>query len=132
MSSKWAYFHLLFKILNMSRAKMLSDYERGQIDALNGEGMSSRKMVNWIKRSKTVVKNYLSDQKNYGKKKHTGGRSSLTPREKGEFWELLVLVISTVDRLTTNWDLSSGSGLDSYGHFKYKKKDPATLFERTS
>jgi len=113
----------------MPRAKMLSDYERGQIDALTAEGMSSRKIANRIKRSKTVVNNYLADRKNYNKKKHTGRRSSLTSRDKRQILRAAGAynlncgqIIHQLGLKQSKWTIARV--LNSSGRFQYKKRIP--------
>jgi IS30 family transposase len=52
----------------MPKAKQLTEFERGQIAALNSAGKSHRQIAATIGRSKTAVTNYLADPENHGKK----------------------------------------------------------------
>jgi predicted transcriptional regulator len=60
----------------MGRAKHISDYERGKIDALRNEGLDERTIAENIKRSKTLVHNYLSS-KGKQRVKETRGRKKV-------------------------------------------------------
>jgi len=57
----------------MPHGKLLSDYEKGQINAFITCGKKKLKITKLIDRSPTVIRNYLNNQENYGKN-HKGGR----------------------------------------------------------
>ena len=56
----------------MSKAKRLTDYEKGKIEGLKFNNLSIREIAKIIKRSKTVVHNYLKLKGNYGKNGRQG------------------------------------------------------------
>ena len=64
----------------MGRGKTLSEYEKGKIDAYSEEGRSCRAVAKLLKRSKSVVNNYMRLQKNYGIKKSPGRKKKLNKR----------------------------------------------------
>jgi len=66
----------------MPRGKELTEFEKGEITGFATAGKSSREIGDLIGRSKTVVNNYLKLRENYGSKKRSGRKSSLTPRDK--------------------------------------------------
>src|SRR5690348_2276016 len=61
----------------MPRGTSLSDYEQGQISAMNVAGRSQREIAVAIRRSKTVVQAYLRDPGRYNTTQRSGRRSSL-------------------------------------------------------
>lgn len=61
----------------MSKAKRLSEYERGKIDGLRSENKSLSQIAKIINRSKTVVHNYLKNRENYGIVKGRGRKKKL-------------------------------------------------------
>ena len=63
----------------MSNSTQLS--EKGHFIAHRKSGMSGHEIEREINRSKTVIHNFLKKKK-YGKKKRTGGPSTLTMRQK--------------------------------------------------
>ena len=69
----------------MGRGKTLSEYEKGKIDAYSEEGRSCRAVAKLLKRSKSVVNNYMRLQKNYGIKKSPGRKKSLINALLGRF-----------------------------------------------
>ena len=66
----------------MPRGKILLEYQRGQIDALPSQGLSTREIAAEIEKSQTVVQHYLADKKNYGTNKYRGGTPKLSDRDK--------------------------------------------------
>lgn len=66
----------------MPKGTQLSDFEKGQIVAFRQCGLSGREISKRIKRSKTVVYNFLKNPEMYGMKKRTGRPEILTRREK--------------------------------------------------
>lgn len=72
----------------MSRGKQLTAKERGKIDAFKQEGYSNRQVAKKIKRSHSVVDNYLKLGDKYGIKKKTGRKSTITPLTKKRIFQL--------------------------------------------
>ena len=66
----------------MSRRPRLTEKEKGKIDLLTSEKRSTREIGKKIKRSHTVVANYLKLKDNYGLKGNCGRVSKLTPLTK--------------------------------------------------
>jgi transposase len=66
----------------MPKAEQLTEFERGQIAALNATGMPHRQIEASIRRSKTAVTNYLADPENHGRKKRSGRPKKVTPRDR--------------------------------------------------
>lgn len=66
----------------MPKGKKLSDYEKGQIDALSSTGKSAVEIGKSLGRTKDVIKKYLKNPRQYGTAKHTGRPSKLSSREK--------------------------------------------------
>ena len=70
---------LLF-FADMSKGTKLSEYEKGQIIALQRVGKSKREIARVIQRSDRVVRNYLSNHSSYGLTKRSGRKKKLSPR----------------------------------------------------
>ena len=69
--------------LTMPKRTHLSDSEKGEIEALRECGSSGREISKRIKRSKTVVYNFLKNPRMYGMKKELGDQKfSLIDREE--------------------------------------------------
>lgn len=66
----------------MGRRKRLSEYEKGQIDALFKEKKSIRGIAKQLKRSDHVVRNYLKNPAQYGKKNNGGRPKKLSARDE--------------------------------------------------
>lgn len=66
----------------MGRAKPLSTEERGKITAYKECGLSNREISRRLKRSSTVIDNFVKLGQNYNSKKSTGRPQVLTDREK--------------------------------------------------
>lgn len=66
----------------MGLGRRLTDYERGQIDALKAQGKSNREIARNIHRSPKVINNYLGDRQGYGQLKSTGRPRVLTARDE--------------------------------------------------
>lgn len=64
----------------MGHRSSLTEFERGQIDALRSSKMSLRAIATMLDRSKTVVHAYVKDPDGYGVKKSSGRKSKLGPR----------------------------------------------------
>lgn len=74
----------------MGRGKALSEYQKGQIDALQREGKTLRDIGEAVNKSKTVVGNYLNLGENYGKKKTTGRPHSIDRRSQRQLRRSLI------------------------------------------
>ncbi len=66
----------------MPKGKQLTEFERGQVAALNATGMPHREIAASIGRSKTAITNYLADPENHGRKKRPGRPKKVTPRDR--------------------------------------------------
>ncbi|CAH2092976.1 unnamed protein product [Euphydryas editha] len=66
----------------MPRGKHLNETEINIIKKLHSENYSMVKIAKIINRSHRVVRNFLKDPENYGKKKRTGRPKATTPRER--------------------------------------------------
>ena len=66
----------------MGKGKRLSDYERGQIQALHSSGLSHNVIAKRIRRSQTVISNFLRNIENYGKYNNCGKKEITTNRQK--------------------------------------------------
>ena len=66
----------------MSKGKLLTDFEKGQIAAYAESGMSKREIARRINRSHNVVIYFLKNPGNYGKKNAGGWTPTVTNREK--------------------------------------------------
>lgn len=62
----------------MSRKHRLSEKEKGKIDLLKSEGFSNREIAKKIKRSPTVVNNYVNLNDNYGLKGNRGRKTKIS------------------------------------------------------
>jgi len=65
----------------MARGVKLSNYEKGQIDTRHGQGESNRSIAKQIKRTLSVVNNYLKDPAGYGTKKRNNYKKKLNDRD---------------------------------------------------
>ena len=72
----------------MPRAKRLTEFEKGGIVELSSSGLSCQAIVKSIKRSKTVVHDFLQLNDNYGKKILEENLKHYHPEEKKEFCNL--------------------------------------------
>ena len=66
----------------MGKGKQLTSEEIGKIMAYRDQGLSMEQISIKIGRSKCAIFNLLKDPENYGKKKSTGRRRSLSPRDQ--------------------------------------------------
>ena len=71
---------LILLLLKMSKGKRLSEYEKGKIDGLKKNKLSGGRIAKIIKRSKTVVNNYIKLKEKYGLKGKRGRKKSLSKR----------------------------------------------------
>lgn len=79
----------------MPRGKQLDLKERSDIINYRCMGMTTRQIACRLKRSKTVVINFLNNIENYGKKKRTGRTPTLSERD-----------IRNIKRLAANSSIS--------------------------
>jgi transposase len=66
----------------MPRGTKLSEVDIAIIKTLHKRGVSNRKIASEIDRSETVVRHYLSNPSNYGQKKRSGRKSSISKRQQ--------------------------------------------------
>src|SRR5438552_4265422 len=66
----------------MPRGSHLTDFEKGQICALESTGKSHRQIAKELKRSHAVIDNYLRDKEGYGSKKRKGRPGKLSAKAK--------------------------------------------------
>jgi transposase len=66
----------------MPRAKQLTDYEKGQIDARQSKGDGYGTIAKALGRSKSGVRNYLTKRDGYGQKKRSGRHKKLSKRDE--------------------------------------------------
>lgn len=66
----------------MGRAASLSIVEKTKIDVLHSEKYSNRQIAKRLKRSDTVIDNYIKDPAKYGTKKSSGRKKKLNSRQK--------------------------------------------------
>lgn len=71
----------------MPRGTKLTDYEKGQIDALHQSGNSNREIGRQISRSHKVIDSYLQDPASYGTIRRSGRKKKLTPRDERAVWK---------------------------------------------
>ncbi|KAK9685314.1 Tc3 transposase [Popillia japonica] len=91
----------------MARGKILNEYEKGQINALNNEGFSNRGIARKINRSEHVVRNFLKNKENYGKKKRSGRPHALSSRDKRR-----ILRVASNSSLTAR-EIGSAAGVNT-------------------
>lgn len=65
----------------MPRGKNLSEFEKGQIQALKEHGMTNTAIAERLKRSRCVIANYLRNPETYGTTKRSGRPPKVTERE---------------------------------------------------
>ena len=65
----------------MPRGKVLTEYEKGMIDALKTSGEFTREIAPILKRSRHVINNYLNMKGKYGFKKRSGRKSTFSKRD---------------------------------------------------
>jgi len=73
----------------MGRGKSLSQVEIGQILAYHDENRSGSWIANKIKRSKSVVNDFLRDPEQYGQAKRSGRPRSMTDRDRRHVLRLI-------------------------------------------
>jgi len=72
----------------MPRGKFLSEFEKGQINALVACGKNNVQIAKLLSRSTTVIRNFINKNENYGKN-HKGGRNeALSSRDKNHITRL--------------------------------------------
>ena len=58
----------------------LSELEKGKITAFKKAQWTNRKIAKELGRSRNVVNNFVKNPQQYGRKKHTGRKSKISPR----------------------------------------------------
>ena len=66
----------------MAKGTKLFEFEKGEITALEKFGKSQREILKALRRSKTVICNYLKSPNKYGTRKPTGRPEKLLPQFK--------------------------------------------------
>ncbi len=66
----------------MPSGKVLSEHEKGQIDAFKKAGYSNRHVAKMLNRSPRVVNNYVNDPDNYGKNQKKRQSTVLSERDR--------------------------------------------------
>lgn len=66
----------------MPKGSVLSEKEKGMIEAYKREGVSFREIGRRLSRSDKVIRNYLKDPGKYGTTKRKPKKSKLSPRDK--------------------------------------------------
>ena len=64
----------------MTKGTKLSEFKKGEIEALKRVGKSQRAISKAYKRSKTVICYYLKSPNKYGTRKSTGRLEKLSPQ----------------------------------------------------
>ena len=113
----------------MPKWTALTGHQKGQIDALIVSKKNSiRSITKVIGKSDRVVRNYLKDRENYGKKKRSGRLPSLTSRDKSHIIRLagdktisaakINAQLKLTQSTTTIWRV-----INSCNHLKREKRD---------
>lgn len=66
----------------MPRGLKLTEFEKGQITAYEGQNKSNRWIANKLNRSLDVINRYVKDKANYGTTKRSGRPQKLSVRQK--------------------------------------------------
>ena len=114
----------------MPRGNLLTEFERGQIQALRSENIGFREISRRIGRSDAAVRTYLRDPENYGKSMGGVRRSAVSKRDKRAILREMSNKATTITRVkhdlqlaaskSTIWRVVSTSAL--INHAKMKKK----------
>ena len=64
----------------MAKGTKLSEFDKGEITALKKVRKSQREILKALRRSKTVICNYLKSPNKYGTRKPTGRPEKLSPQ----------------------------------------------------
>lgn len=113
----------------MPKGVALTEFEQGQVAALHKEGRSIREIAKMIKKSKSVVHNYLLLGDKYGTKKRSGRPSSLSPQDKRRIKHLAVNNTLSSSDIKYQLDLKVSARrvrqvLEANNDVKYKKSFP--------
>jgi transposase len=118
----------------MSRAKRLTAKEQGKIEALKKEGYSNRSIAKKIKRSPTVVDNYSRLKDNYGLKKKTGRKNTISQVVKKRIIHLASTKLMSSNQIKSELQLPQSArtirrtlmNTPSLVYKKFKSKPPLT------
>ena len=110
----------------MSKAKRLTEYEKGKIVGLKLNNLSIREIAKIIKRSKTVIHNYLKLKDNYGKKGRQGRKKILSKRVQSHIARLCSNQITSARKIKSELGLIASvrtiqRTISTNSHFKYEK-----------
>ena len=92
----------------MAKGTKLSEFEKGEITALNWVGKSQRGISMALGRSKNLISNYLKSPNKYGTRKPTGRPENLSPQFKRRIVREIKEKTSSTIR---NIEISSGCSL---------------------
>lgn len=114
----------------MGHGMQLTEFEQGQIDVCIEFGMSVKQTAIFLKRSRTVVSNYLKSPEHYGKRFGGGRPSKLSDRDLRQFFYTMtrepISAAQIVEDLKLPVDRSTISRqLNSSKKFKYVKMNKA-------
>ena len=66
----------------MAKGSKLSEFDKGEIKALKRVGKSQREILKTLRRSKTIICNYLKSPNKYGTRKTADRPETLSPQFK--------------------------------------------------
>lgn len=113
----------------MPKGKALSEAEQARTLAYRDTGMSIRDIAVKIGRSKTVVANCIKSGVNYGTKKRSGRKSTITPRDKRNIQRLAINRSLSAMEIGRELNLNLTKSricqiLNNNDHVKYLKRVP--------
>ena len=91
----------------MPRGKVLSEFERGQIDALKKSNKNVSKMSKLIRKSRKVISKYLRDPKKYGNIRRKPKRYKITPKDHHKLIRLASNSTKSINQLKAELGLSA-------------------------
>ena len=66
----------------MPKEKLLSEYEKGRIDAFLTDGYKLSQISKTINRTRCVIQNYINDRSGYGSQRFHGRAKALSARDE--------------------------------------------------
>lgn len=91
----------------MPRGKLLTEFERGQIQAFRSENVGIRDISRRIGRSDAAVRTYLRDPENYGKNMGGKRRSAVSVRDKRAILREISNKATTIARVKNDLQLNA-------------------------
>lgn len=118
----------------MPRGKLLTEFERGQIQAFRSENVGIRDISRRIGRSDAAVRTYLRDPENYGKNMGGKRRSAVSVRDKRAILREISNKATTIARVKNDLQLNASkstiwrvvSTSENIRHAQMKKKPKLT------